>query len=131
MAYRWIRTVLLAVFALLGATLLQGQSVPVPTELVHRAMDQVLVEMDNPFLRVIKQGSWITNGLKWLYATYPRVVGYIYFDIHVIGGEGGVNWRLDTTPSALTAWRAATKDPRYMGTAFTSLGLTIPAVAAK
>ena len=61
MAYRWIRTVLLAVFALLGATLLQGQSVPVPTELVHRAMDQVLVEMDNPFLRVIKQGSWITN----------------------------------------------------------------------
>jgi hypothetical protein len=61
MAYRWIRTFLLAAFALLGASLLQGQSAPVPTELVHRAMDQVLVEMDNPFLRVIKQGSWITG----------------------------------------------------------------------
>ena len=59
MTTRWIKSCVLAILALLSAAALHAQ--PVPTELVHRAMDQVLVEMDNPFLRVIKQGSWITG----------------------------------------------------------------------
>jgi hypothetical protein len=32
-----------------------------PLQLVSEAMDGVLVDMGNPFLKVIKQGSWISG----------------------------------------------------------------------
>lgn len=60
MLLRLIRSLGLALL-LLPASLL-AQTVPLPVNLVHQAMDQVLVETGNPFLRVIKQGSWITGG---------------------------------------------------------------------
>ncbi len=52
---------LLLTLAGLGLAGAQPAPVPVPTNLVHQAMDQVLLETSNPFLRVIKQGSWITG----------------------------------------------------------------------
>ncbi len=54
-----LQALLLALLALLAVGAAQAQ--PVPVNLVHQAMDQVLLETGNPFIRVIKQGSWITG----------------------------------------------------------------------
>lgn len=55
----WSLAVALLTALLLPAAGLRAQ--PVAVDLVHQAMDEVLLETGNPFLRVIKQGSWITG----------------------------------------------------------------------
>jgi mannan endo-1,4-beta-mannosidase len=62
------------------------------------------------------KGRWLARGLRYLYEEEPQVKGFVYFDIRVIGSEGGVNWRLDSSDSALRAWRDLSTDPRFMGT---------------
>lgn len=61
------------------------------------------------------KGRWLQRGLRWLYENQPKVVAVVYFNIRVIGMEGGVNWRLDTSGSATSAWRELSNDPRFMG----------------
>ncbi len=51
---------LLICLILLVPTLLPAVTMP-PSQLVSEAMDGVLVDMGNPFLKVIKQGSWISG----------------------------------------------------------------------
>lgn len=48
------------IVSLLFPTVLFAVSVP-PSQLVSEAMDGVLLDMNNPFLKVIKQGSWISG----------------------------------------------------------------------
>jgi len=39
---------------------LNAEPIPVD-EIVNRAMDKTLLEMKNPWIKVIKQGSWISK----------------------------------------------------------------------
>ena len=55
-----IRHYLLIAVLLLVPMILCAASVP-PSQLVNQAMDGVLLDMGNPFLKVIKQGSWISG----------------------------------------------------------------------
>ncbi|MDD3847540.1 MAG: hypothetical protein PHC90_14425, partial [Syntrophorhabdaceae bacterium] len=54
------RTNALALVFLLIPALLFAVTVP-PSDIVSKAMDGVLLDMGNPFLKVIKQGSWISK----------------------------------------------------------------------
>ncbi len=60
MFLRPVRLYLFVAFFFLFPALLFPASVP-PSQLVSQAMDDVLLEMGNPFLKVIKQGSWISG----------------------------------------------------------------------
>ncbi len=55
-----INLLLLVCVFLLLPMLLPAVTMP-PSQIVNEAMDGVLVDMGNPFLKVIKQGSWISG----------------------------------------------------------------------
>lgn len=61
------------------------------------------------------KGRWLARGLNYLYQNWPQVKGFVYFNIRLVGAEGGVNWRLDSASSALSTWRDLTTDARYSG----------------
>lgn len=61
------------------------------------------------------KGLWLKRGLNYLYNNQPQVVGLVYFNIKV-PSENNVNWRLDTSDSARSAWQAVSADPRFQGT---------------
>ncbi|MFN8619869.1 MAG: glycosyl hydrolase [Chloroflexota bacterium] len=71
------------------------------------------------------KGAWLRAALRYLAAEHPQVVGFVYFDIGLHGREHDVNWRLDTGPSSLAAWRWAVDDPRFRGRAGV-LGIRLP-----
>ncbi|HMK42844.1 MAG TPA: hypothetical protein VK445_01765, partial [Dissulfurispiraceae bacterium] len=58
-----MRICLFVAILLLSPTLLFAASLP-PAQLIGQAMDSVLLETGNPFIKVIKQGSWI-SGVKY------------------------------------------------------------------
>lgn len=61
------------------------------------------------------KGNWLKKGLNYLYNNQPQVVGFVYFNVKV-PSENNVNWRLDTSASARSAWQAMSADPRFQGT---------------
>ena len=61
------------------------------------------------------KGRWLQRGLTYLYENHPQVVGFVYFNIRLIGSENGVNWRLDTSDGSLASYRSLTFDPRFTG----------------
>lgn len=60
------------------------------------------------------KGRWLERGLTYLYNNYPQVKGFVYFNIKVIT-ENGVNWRLDSSDSAVGTWQTLTNDARFSG----------------
>ena len=61
------------------------------------------------------KGRWLRNGLNYLYENEPQVVGFVYFNIKVLP-ENNINWRLNSSDSAVQAWKDLNNDPRFQGT---------------
>jgi hypothetical protein len=59
-----------------------------------------------------RKPAWITKGYPTVYATYPRIVAIVYFDIKV---PQQVDWRLVSPAAALSAYIKVLSDTRFQG----------------
>ena len=57
-----------------------------------------------------RKPQWITSARESLKRYFPRVHAIWYFDTP---GTKGCNWRLDTSPGSLDAWRRVGQDPYF------------------
>jgi hypothetical protein len=62
------------------------------------------------------KASWTTNALA-AFLTDPRIVGFVWFNnqgTQVVGGQQVTNdWRFDSSPAALAAFKQGIADPRF------------------
>src|SRR4029453_533898 len=59
------------------------------------------------------KADWITAFGQWV-KQHPAIGGVTWFDTDTHPGDDE-NWRLDTDPEALAAYRAMARDPRFAG----------------
>ncbi|HWO84680.1 MAG TPA: glycosyl hydrolase [Solirubrobacterales bacterium] len=66
------------------------------------------------------KSAWIKDMLARIPAEYPKIRALIYFDKY----DTGMDWPLETSTGATTAFAEGIQDPAYLGNAFSGLGGT-------
>jgi hypothetical protein len=66
------------------------------------------------------KAAWIKDMLARVPAEYPKIRALIYFDKY----DSNMDWPLETSSSALTAFSEGIQDPAYLGNSFSSLSTT-------
>jgi beta-mannanase len=61
------------------------------------------------------KAAWLSQGYPAVYAKWPQIIGIVYFDFDMTG-QSQPDWRLESPPTALTAYQNLLKDPRFEGT---------------
>ena len=58
----------------------------------------------------IDKAAWITDAFKKIKTDYTRIKIFTWFNINK-----ELDWRVNSSPEALTAFKQALKDPYYIG----------------
>jgi hypothetical protein len=66
------------------------------------------------------KAGWIHNMFGWLPTEYPRIRGLLWFD----KSDNGMDWPLESSEAALTAFADGIRDPRYVGNAFGGISVS-------
>jgi hypothetical protein len=66
------------------------------------------------------KSAWIKDMLARIPAEYPKIRGLVYFDKY----DTGMDWPLETSTSATTAFAEGIQDPVYLGNSFSGLSGT-------
>ena len=62
----------------------------------------------------LDKAAWITDAFSKIKTEYPRVKIFTWFNINK-----ELDWRVNSSPEALEAFRTAMEDPYYIGSPYT------------
>ena len=66
------------------------------------------------------KATWIREMLSSIPVDYPKIRGLVWFDKN----EGGMDWPIESSTSATSAFAGGIQDPAYAGNQFGSLGFS-------
>jgi hypothetical protein len=69
------------------------------------------------------KAQWITDMFQSLDTTFPKIRGLLWFDKF----DSGMDWPIETSPSATAAFAAGIASPKYAPNAFAGLDGLVPA----